>query len=94
MNRYLEDYERALKGFQAASLRDPGLHADEEVDKLVKLLTKLEDSVVNKVKIKCTACPSKSSVISSIETIQESLKSVKAGCSVECVSPGVMPPIL
>lgn len=52
VNRYLEDYERALKGFQAASLRDPGLHADEEVDKLVKLLAKLEDSVVNKGRIK------------------------------------------
>ena len=40
----MEDYETALKGFKAASIRDPGLHADEEVEKLVKLLTKLEDS--------------------------------------------------
>ncbi|KAH7302738.1 hypothetical protein KP509_23G085400 [Ceratopteris richardii] len=48
VNRYLEDYERALKGFHAASLRDPGLHADEEVEKLTKLLARLEDAMVNK----------------------------------------------
>eukprot|EP00250_Pteridium_aquilinum_P003414 c13723_g1_i1 orf=132-1394(+) len=52
VNRYLEDYERALKGFQAASLRDPGLPADEEVERLVKLLAKLEDTTVNKGRIK------------------------------------------
>lgn len=52
VNQYLEDYERALKGFKAASLRDPGLHAEEEVEKLVKLLAKLEDSTTNKGRIK------------------------------------------
>ncbi|MCO5591747.1 hypothetical protein L7F22_045739 [Adiantum nelumboides] len=52
VNRYLEDYERALKGFQAASLRDPGLHADEEVEKLVKLLARLEDAMMNKGRLK------------------------------------------
>ena len=49
VNQYLEDYERALRGFEAASIRDPGLHADHEVNKLVNLLGKLEDLIVNKV---------------------------------------------
>lgn len=49
VHQYLEDYERALRGFEAASVRDPGLHADHEVNKLVNLLGKLEDLIVNKV---------------------------------------------
>lgn len=49
VHQYLEDYERALRGFEAASVRDPGLHADHEVNKLVNLLSKLEDLIVNKV---------------------------------------------
>lgn len=53
VNQYLEDYERALRGFEAASIRDPGLHADHEVNKLVNLLGKLEDLIVNKVCIYC-----------------------------------------
>lgn len=52
VTRYLEDYKRALKGFEAASLRDPGLNAEEQVEKLVKLLSKLEDSTANKGRIK------------------------------------------
>jgi hypothetical protein len=52
----LEDYERALKGFKAASTRDPGLHAEEEVEKLVKLLTKLEDATKNKVTASSLKC--------------------------------------
>lgn len=52
VNQYLEDYERALRGFEAASIRDPGLHADHEVNKLVNLLGKLEDLIVNKGRIK------------------------------------------
>lgn len=53
VNQYLEDYERALRGFEAASIRDPGLHADHEVNKLVNLLGKIEDLIINKV---CTHC--------------------------------------
>lgn len=49
VHQYLEDYERALRGFGAASVRDPGLHADHEVNKLVNLLSKLEDLIANKV---------------------------------------------
>ncbi|TQD77860.1 hypothetical protein C1H46_036608 [Malus baccata] len=31
VNRYLENYERALSGFEDAALKDPGLNATEEV---------------------------------------------------------------
>ncbi|KAH8968492.1 hypothetical protein BDL97_03G130400 [Sphagnum fallax] len=52
VHQYLEDYERALQKFEAASIRDPGLHAEHEVSKLVNLLSKLEDLTVNKGRIK------------------------------------------
>ncbi|PKA64572.1 hypothetical protein AXF42_Ash007318 [Apostasia shenzhenica] len=42
-NKYLENYERALHGFEAAALKDPGLNADVEVHKIINLLDKLED---------------------------------------------------
>lgn len=45
MNKYLENYERALSGFQAAALKDPGLNAFEEVQKIVNLLDKLENFI-------------------------------------------------
>lgn len=44
-NKYLENYDRALRGFEAASLKDPGLKADEEVQKIINLLEKLESSI-------------------------------------------------
>ncbi|KAK6157618.1 hypothetical protein DH2020_011866 [Rehmannia glutinosa] len=34
VNKYLENYERALSGFEAAALKDPGLSAMEEVQKI------------------------------------------------------------
>ncbi|KAK7831093.1 tetratricopeptide repeat protein 5 [Quercus suber] len=43
VNKYLENYERALSGFEAAALKDPGLNATEEVQKIVNLLDKLEN---------------------------------------------------
>ncbi|KAM4084911.1 hypothetical protein ACB094_08G168600 [Castanea mollissima] len=43
VNKYLENYERALSGFEAAALKDPGLNATEEVQKMVNLLDKLEN---------------------------------------------------
>ncbi|XP_024360737.1 uncharacterized protein [Physcomitrium patens] len=52
VHQYLEDYERALRGFEAASIRDPGLHADRELNKLVNLLSKLEDLIINKGRLK------------------------------------------
>jgi len=52
VHQYLEDYERALQRFEAASICDPGLHAQHEVSKLVNLLSRLEDLTVNKGRIK------------------------------------------
>ncbi|KAF7827709.1 tetratricopeptide repeat protein 5-like [Senna tora] len=43
VNKYLENYERALSGFEAAALKDPGLNAATEVQKIVNLLDKLEN---------------------------------------------------
>ncbi|KAF3780676.1 Tetratricopeptide repeat protein 5 [Nymphaea thermarum] len=48
-NRYLENYERALSGFDAAASKDPSLNAKEEAGKIVDLLNKLEDSILKKV---------------------------------------------
>ncbi|XP_020245712.1 tetratricopeptide repeat protein 5-like isoform X2 [Asparagus officinalis] len=44
-NRYLENYERALGGFEAASSKDPSLNAEGEVKKLINLLDKIESSI-------------------------------------------------
>jgi hypothetical protein len=41
----LENYERALRGFEAAALKDPGLSADREVQKIISLLDKLENAM-------------------------------------------------
>ncbi|XP_022726842.1 tetratricopeptide repeat protein 5-like isoform X4 [Durio zibethinus] len=43
VNKYLENYDRALSGFEAAALKDPSLNAFEEVEKMVNLLKKLEN---------------------------------------------------
>ncbi|KAK9934644.1 hypothetical protein M0R45_021780 [Rubus argutus] len=43
VNKYLENYEMALTGFEAAALKDPGLSATEEVQKIVNLLDKLDN---------------------------------------------------
>ncbi|CAL8995074.1 unnamed protein product [Prunus brigantina] len=43
VNKYLENYERALTGFEAAALKDPGLNAMGEVQKIVNLLDKLDN---------------------------------------------------
>lgn len=43
VNKYLENYERALSGFEAAALKDPSLNAAEEVQKIVSLLDKIEN---------------------------------------------------
>lgn len=41
----MENYERALRGFEAAALKDPGLGADREIQKIISLLDKLENAV-------------------------------------------------
>ncbi|KAH7571030.1 hypothetical protein JRO89_XS05G0242300 [Xanthoceras sorbifolium] len=43
VNKYLENYERALSGFEAAALKDPSLNASEEVRMIVNLLDKIEN---------------------------------------------------
>lgn len=42
VNKYMENYERALSGFEAAASKDPSLIATEEVENMVHLLDKLE----------------------------------------------------
>ncbi|XP_038891369.1 tetratricopeptide repeat protein 5-like [Benincasa hispida] len=43
VNKYLENYDRALSGFEAAALKDPSLSAIREVQKMVNLLDKLDN---------------------------------------------------
>ncbi|KAL3654459.1 hypothetical protein CASFOL_004140 [Castilleja foliolosa] len=52
VNKYLENYERALSGFEAAALRDPGLNAMEEVEKIIRLLDKIESLLRGQTKFK------------------------------------------
>ncbi|GAB2280009.1 hypothetical protein Dimus_014646 [Dionaea muscipula] len=52
VNQYLENYERALTGFEAAASKDPGLHASERVRKMVNLLDKLENLLKGQTKVK------------------------------------------
>lgn len=52
VNKYLENYERALSGFEAAALKDPGLNATEEVKKMVNLLDKLDSLLRGHTKAK------------------------------------------
>lgn len=51
-NKYLENYEKALHGFEAAALKDPGLNADVEVNKIIILLDKLESSLKGQARSK------------------------------------------
>lgn len=51
VNKYLENYERALSGFEASALKDPSLNATEEVQMMVNLLDKIENLL--KVNIFC-----------------------------------------
>lgn len=52
VNKYLENYERALSGFEAAALRDPGLNAMEEVQKIIRLLDKIDSLLRGQTKAK------------------------------------------
>ncbi|KAF8731302.1 hypothetical protein HU200_016356 [Digitaria exilis] len=51
-DKYLENYERALRGFEAAALKDPGLGADTEVEKIISLLDKLENAMKGQLRSK------------------------------------------
>ncbi|KAJ8570215.1 hypothetical protein K7X08_006792 [Anisodus acutangulus] len=52
VNKYLENYERALTGFEAAALMDPGLNAMEDARMMVLLLEKLEYLLRGQIKAK------------------------------------------
>ncbi|KAI3729375.1 hypothetical protein L6452_18031 [Arctium lappa] len=52
VNTYLENYERALSGFEAAGLKDPCLNATEEVEKMVNLFNKLDSLLKGQIKAK------------------------------------------
>jgi hypothetical protein len=54
-NKYLENYERALSGFEAAALKDPGLNATGEVQKIVNLLDKV-DNLLRVMKFSLVMC--------------------------------------
>ncbi|KAF0929038.1 hypothetical protein E2562_015165 [Oryza meyeriana var. granulata] len=54
-DKYLENYERALRGFEAASLKDPGLGADTEVQKIMSLLDKLDSAMMGQLRSKRSA---------------------------------------
>lgn len=43
VNTYLENYERALSGFEAAASKDPCLNAAEEVQKMINLFDKIDN---------------------------------------------------
>lgn len=55
VNKYLENYERALSGFEAAALKDPSLNATEEVQMMVNLLDKIENLLKGHAKTKRVA---------------------------------------
>ncbi|XP_042458483.1 tetratricopeptide repeat protein 5-like isoform X4 [Zingiber officinale] len=81
-NKYLENYERALHGFEAASLRDPGLNAESEAQKIVSLLEKIESSMKVMTRAKRLA-----SLVSSLDEI--SLKSSHRKVSINTLKEGL-----
>ncbi|KAL8228970.1 hypothetical protein R6Q57_013870 [Mikania cordata] len=52
VNTYLENYERALSGFEAAASIDPCLNATEEVQKMINLFDKLDGMLKGQIKAK------------------------------------------
>ncbi|KAL7604171.1 hypothetical protein Lser_V15G17977 [Lactuca serriola] len=55
VNTYLENYERALSGFEAAASKNPCLNATEEVQKMVNLFNKLDTLLKGQIKAKWLA---------------------------------------
>lgn len=51
-NKYIENYKRALTGFEAASMKDPGLKANEEVQSIINLFDKLANLIKREAKAK------------------------------------------
>ncbi|XP_057426754.1 uncharacterized protein LOC130720157 [Lotus japonicus] len=82
VNKYLENYERALSGFEAAALKDPGLNAAEEAQKIVNLLDKVDNLLRGHVRAKRIA-----SLVSSLAAV--SLKSSHKGVTIDLLSEGL-----
>uniref|UniRef100_A0A0A9D8D0 Tetratricopeptide repeat protein 5 OB fold domain-containing protein n=1 Tax=Arundo donax TaxID=35708 RepID=A0A0A9D8D0_ARUDO len=81
-DKYLENYERALRGFEAAALKDPGLGADTEVQKIISLLDKLENAMKGQLRSKRLA-----SLVSSLNDVN--LKSLHKKGTVSILSVGL-----
>ncbi|GFZ15937.1 hypothetical protein Acr_25g0003460 [Actinidia rufa] len=82
VNKYLENYERALSGFEAAASRDPGLNSTEEVRKIVNLLDKLETLLRGQTKAKRL-----NSLASSLSAVNLNPSYRKA--NIDCLSEGL-----
>ncbi|RLN34869.1 hypothetical protein C2845_PM03G19040 [Panicum miliaceum] len=76
-NKYLENYERALRGFEAAALKDPDLGADREVQKIISLLDKLENAMKGQLRSKRLA-----SLVSSLSSVHLNSSHKKATISI------------
>ncbi|XP_062150110.1 uncharacterized protein LOC133858654 [Alnus glutinosa] len=82
VNKYLENYERALSGFESAALKDPGLNATDEVQKLVNLLDKLENMLRGHARAKRLA-----SLVSSLDAVN--LNSSYKRATIDLLSEGL-----
>lgn len=82
VNKYLENYERALSGFEASALKDPSLNATEEVQMMVNLLDKIENLLKGHAKNKRVA-----SLASSLAVVK--LSSSHKRATVDLLSEGL-----
>ncbi|KAG9449054.1 hypothetical protein H6P81_009019 [Aristolochia fimbriata] len=70
VNKFLQNYERALSGFEAATLKDPGLNASEQVQHIVNLLDRIESSMNSHTNTKRLAAAGSSLVEFKLNTLQ------------------------
>ncbi|XP_044348717.1 tetratricopeptide repeat protein 5 isoform X1 [Triticum aestivum] len=81
--KYLENYESALRGYEAAALKDPALRADIEVQKIINLLDKLENATkVPSVTIGRLRPKRSASLVSSLNEVNFKLFHKKATISI------------
>ncbi|KAM3349168.1 hypothetical protein ACQJBY_022348 [Aegilops geniculata] len=81
--KYLENYESAIRGFEAAALKDPALRADIEVQKIINLLDKLENATkVPSVTIGRLRPKRSASLVSSLNEVNFKLFHKKATISI------------
>uniref|UniRef100_A0ACD5TCI9 Uncharacterized protein n=1 Tax=Avena sativa TaxID=4498 RepID=A0ACD5TCI9_AVESA len=81
-NKYLENFERALSGFEAAALKDPDLGADTEIQKITSLLDKLVNAMKRQLRSKRLA-----SLVSSL--VEVNLKSSHKKATISILSEGL-----